>query len=95
MAPPYFGRSLKLFSTKGVDCAHHITTAPAPPGFRTFLRPCTKTRGIELLESRHAADIAVDISIEMALGPKQKVVAVAVNPSFIWTWDTSNIGLEG
>ena len=82
-------------STKGpVDYAHHITTAPLPD-FWTFLWPCTKTRGIELLESRHAVDIAVDISIEMALGPKQKVVAVAVNPSFIWTWDTSNIGLEG
>ena len=73
------------------------TTLLLPPSriFGPFYGPVQKTRGIELLESRHAVDIAVDISIEMALGPKQKVVAVAVNPSFIWIWDTSNIGLEG
>ena len=95
MATPYFGRSLKLISTKWGRLCSSNYYCPLPY-FWTLLRPCTKTRGIELLESRHAADIAVDISIEMALGPKQKVVAVAVNPSFIcWTWDTSNMGLEG
>ena len=93
MAPPDFGRSVNPTSTKGDRLCPPQYYCPLPD-FQTFLWPCTKTRGIELLESRHAADIAVDISIEMALGPKQKVVAVAVNPSFIWTWDTSNIGLE-
>ena len=66
----------------------------SPPGFGPSYGPVQRPEVLNY-QSRHAADIAVDISIEMALGPKQKVVAVAVNPSFIWTWDTSNIGLEG
>ena len=37
MAPPDFGRSVNLISTKGADYAHQIMLAPTD--FKTFRRP--------------------------------------------------------
>jgi hypothetical protein len=45
--PPVFGRSVNPILTRGVDYAHHITTAP-PPDFQTVRHPWAELEATHL-----------------------------------------------